>query len=372
MCFCLAVLCAVMAGCGTAQPAATQVTTTPPAPATTAPTETTGTDEPVHKIVFSQKFLNVADMTAEEWAVDLENTSEGQFTDIYVNADGVSVTLEVTETQRKFWLEDRKEYIDELLRRFEAFFPEYRMEINDDYTNVDFYYDLNMSVHNVAYYMLYAENFCVTMQLLNGVGAEDWYMSINVYNSDTGKLVASGDSEIGFGYEPEDWERSYISEIVFSEKFLRVAQMEPQAWVDDLIATSEDQYVDVYVNEDGKTVTLEITEEQREYWKASRAEYIAVLQEKFTEIDPNYRIEISDDYTQIDLYYNLDLDAYSVTYNVVYSEVFSICMQLFNGVGAEEWFVAFNIYNSDTGKLVTSGDSNVGMSYEAEDWEASE
>lgn len=162
-----------------------------------------------------------------------------------------------------------------------------------------------------------------------------------------------------------------VVDIVFTEKFLRIVQMDPDAWVNDLVETSEGQYVSVYVNDDGVSVTLQITEDQRAYWIEPRAELTNMLKRDFSAIDPEYSIEINEDYSHIDFYYNLELDAYDAAYYVIYIESFCICQQLFNGVAPEEWFVSINIYNSDTGLLVTSGDSNTGLSYTTADWDAS-
>lgn len=159
--------------------------------------------------------------------------------------------------------------------------------------------------------------------------------------------------------------------IIFSEKFLNVAENTPEQWIESLKSTGENQYIDVYVNEDGKTVTLEIKEVQREHWKKAYENSLEALKNKLNNINSNYRIEVNEDYSNIDMYYNLDLSAYDAMYYVIHAEGICICQQLINGVNSEEWKVSFNIYNSDTGKIVTSGDSNTGLSYEAEDWEKS-
>ena len=159
--------------------------------------------------------------------------------------------------------------------------------------------------------------------------------------------------------------------IVFSEKVLDIAKMSPDEWVTDLINTSDGNYVDVYVNDDEASVTLEIKEEQRNFWIQSRENLMTKLKTKFSQLNPKYKIEYSDDYSHIDMYYDLNLDAYDAIYYVLYTEVICISEQLFNGVGSEGWFVSFNIYNSNTGKFVASGDSNTGLSYREEDWEAS-
>ena len=159
--------------------------------------------------------------------------------------------------------------------------------------------------------------------------------------------------------------------IIFSEKILGIAEITPEEWVEDLIAFSDENYVDVYVNDDGASVTLEISEEQRDYWITSIADTLDELKNRFAQLGTGFQIKYSEAYSYIDMYYNLELDAYDAIYYVIYTEVLCIDQQLFMGVGHDEWAVSFNIYNSDTGKLVTSGDSDTGLSYTESDWAAS-
>lgn len=159
--------------------------------------------------------------------------------------------------------------------------------------------------------------------------------------------------------------------VVFPEKFLRIAQMSPEAWAEDLEKTGEGQFVSAYVGEDGTAVTLELREEQRAFWLDTYAGLLRTLQEDFAELGEAYRVEYNDEGTRIDFYYDLELDAYDAIYYVMHMETFCICRQLLSGVGESEWLVTINIYNSATGKLVTSGDSDTGLSYETSDWEAS-
>lgn len=163
-----------------------------------------------------------------------------------------------------------------------------------------------------------------------------------------------------------------VTRVVFSEKFLNVAENSPEDWVESLIKFSQGQYTDIYVNEDRLTVTMEITREQADSWKERVDSWLTVLQSNFAAVDPSYQIVISGDYSHIDFYYDLNLPAEDAVYYVINVEVYCAFRQLLNGAGADDWKVFCDIYNSGTGKLVTSGDSDTGMSYEASDWEASE
>ena len=159
--------------------------------------------------------------------------------------------------------------------------------------------------------------------------------------------------------------------IVFSEKLLGVAEVSPEDWIESLNNLGEGQYIDLYVNSDEKSVTLEVSETQKDYWKSIIDQGLQKLVADFRAIDSDYDIQYSEDYESVDLYYNLDLSATNAVYYVIYCEVYCAFGQLLNGAEPSSWLVSFNIYNSDTGKLVTSGDSETGMAYETSDWEAS-
>lgn len=159
--------------------------------------------------------------------------------------------------------------------------------------------------------------------------------------------------------------------IVFSKRFLGIADAYPEDWIEQINNLGADQYLEFYINEDGESVTMVITPEQREFWLSIVEKGLGNLKRGINGINSAYSIEYSEDYAHMDVYYNLELPATDATYYVIKTEVFCIFGQLLNGAEAEGWFVSCNIYNSDTGKLVTSGDSDTGLGYDTEDWEAS-
>ncbi len=82
------------------------------------------------------------------------------------------------------------------------------------------------------------------------------------------------------------------------------------------------------------------------------------------------RVEVNEDYSVIDFYYNLGLDAQKVPELILGTETYSAYHQVFSG--HENWFITINIYNCDTGKIVVATDSDHKLHYEQSDWEASE
>jgi hypothetical protein len=163
-----------------------------------------------------------------------------------------------------------------------------------------------------------------------------------------------------------------IHTIEFSQKFLNIVQQTPEEWVEDLKVTAQGQLEDVYVSEAGDTVTLKLSDEHIPHWTGQMDSLLTQLRSDFSEIDENYRLEYSDDYKTVRLYYNLDLPALDAVSYVMHTETYCIFQQLLGGCGIDGWIVRIEIYNSDTGKLVASGGSESGLSYTKEDWEASQ
>ena len=90
---------------------------------------------------------------------------------------------------------------------FGEFGESYHLYIKENYSEVDIYYDRDLYPYYVGKYMSRAEWLCAEIQLFSGI--DDWYVTINVYNSKTGKLVATGDNKNNnVSYDEEDWKRS--------------------------------------------------------------------------------------------------------------------------------------------------------------------
>lgn len=161
-------------------------------------------------------------------------------------------------------------------------------------------------------------------------------------------------------------------DIVFSAKYLNVVEVEPALMVESLKKTNPGQYTDIFVNEDGTSVTMKLTQAQVESWKTVNVQSLENVKKEFEKIDPSYKVTWTEDFSTADFHYDLDLPAQSALQYVITVEQYCIIGQLLNGVAFDGWKVNFNIYNSGSGKLVTSGDSDVGLGYETSDWEASE
>lgn len=159
--------------------------------------------------------------------------------------------------------------------------------------------------------------------------------------------------------------------VVFSDKFISIAGQTPEGWKDALDSNGPEQYLSLTADDTTGTVVMNITAAHQKFWLNTMEAVLADYAQDICQVNPAYKIEYSNDYTSVDFYYDPELPAVDAVYYVMGVETYCACMQLFNGTPSEEWVVNMTIYNSDTGKIVTSGSSNSGLSYTAEDWEAS-
>lgn len=172
----------------------------------------------------------------------------------------------------------------------------------------------------------------------------------------------------GCGKQENDISEQSGSIITFNEKFVKISGMTEEELESNLEDNDPDNYGDSFINSDG-TVSIEVTEEQREYWLTSREDLLQQLKEKFEKLGDNYSVAYNSDYTEIDFYFSKDLSVDAAVNYIMNAEIYCAMHQLFSDGANDEWKVSVNVYNSETGKLVTSGDSETGLSWKAEDWE---
>lgn len=170
--------------------------------------ENNHTKEQTITVVFSEKILNVAEVSPEEWKEQLDEFGRGQYLSLGVSDNGKTVTMEITSAQKEFWISVVNRELGKLKSDMHKVNNFYNINYNEDYSCIDFYYNLDLPVTDAMYYVLYGEVYCVFGQLLNDVDPNSWMVSFNIYNSDTGKLVTKGNSDTGLSYEEEDWEDS--------------------------------------------------------------------------------------------------------------------------------------------------------------------
>lgn len=125
----------------------------------------------------------------------------------------------------------------------------------------------------------------------------------------------------------------------------------------------------IVVNDAGTdidSITMYVTEEQREFWIKSRKELLDDLNRRISTYNSDYHIDYSEDCRELSLYYDTNLSVHIVAEHIFLSLFHCELYQIFSQ-NEDNPDVQVNIYNSQTGKLVTTGNGNH-IGYEEEDW----
>lgn len=210
---CLILVLLTFSACGVAGDFNTTNDSSRPVESTTAETtESTTIDTNLIKYEIPHYVVSCSGRNASKLASEFEET--GKLSKVVVNDAGTdydSMTMYVTEEQREFWIKSRKELLDDLNRRISTYKSEYHIDYSEDCRELSLYYDTDLSVHMVAEHIFLSLFHCELYQIFSQNEASPT-VQVNLYNSRTEKLVASGVASgngMHIGYEEEDWIRSY-------------------------------------------------------------------------------------------------------------------------------------------------------------------
>lgn len=146
-------------------------------------------------------------MNEQELCEYFKENGNGNYNSIDVIDNQVRVSL--NKNQADYW----KDYAKKMLKEQETILtnvsPKYKASYNDLYDVINVYYDTMISFKNSFNYVGKAAIYCAMYQLFDG--KEDYSLSLNVYNIDTGKIVASGNlKQDNISYDDAEWKQSYI------------------------------------------------------------------------------------------------------------------------------------------------------------------
>ena len=127
---------------------------------------------------------------------------------LLLNDDG-SITLKMTDAQRREFRESRVALLEDLKSAVESEADNYTVSWNKDCTEVALYYNLDLDARKAIAYVQYANFLCALYQIANDVSSDSWNVKIGIYNSDTGKLVKEAVAPLeSLEYDKSDWENS--------------------------------------------------------------------------------------------------------------------------------------------------------------------
>ena len=321
-------------------------------------------------IVFPDRFEHLSSMTEEKLANYFKDRGEEHYCDLSVE-DGL-LKMSVTEEQIEYW----KEYIIGQLEKQEsvltAVSPKYIADFNEKHDTISVYYDAMMSSDVAFNYVGRAAMFCAMYQLFDG--ADDFSISLNVYNSDTGKLVAGGNLEKDdVSYDNTEWGLSYTLSEEEAEKLTgadiqkydviraKSTFIDGMSVIDILQQSGGNDYKYLYLDE-SNTVVMAVDENQKSNYLENMVRYLEGIKSQFEKLGDGYEITWNDEFTALDLYFDSSLSGQEQTNYLNYTETLCMLCQLLSGDG-ESYYIDIRIHDSSTGALVSEGNTVDGITF---------
>ena len=164
-------------------------------------------DEELITITLPESLHKYCGKTADEVYASLLNAGEEYYTEAEVR--GEDLILRMTEEQRQFHIKENNEYIEELLSVLYEADPAYRFEGDENYVNLTYYFDENISDFTDTQ-AVYAVSCMYAMNYILENNTTDWHVHIEIYNCHNGNLVVDMDlPEETVVIGPKQWEASY-------------------------------------------------------------------------------------------------------------------------------------------------------------------
>lgn len=321
-------------------------------------------------IVFPDRFEHLSSMTEEKLANYFKDRGEEHYCDLSVE-DGL-LKMSVTEEQIEYW----KEYTIGQLEKQEsvltAVSPKYIADFNEKHDTISVYYDAMMSSDVAFNYVGRAAMFCAMYQLFDG--ADDFSISLNVYNSDTGKLVAGGNLEKDdVSYDNTEWGLSYTLSEEEAEKLTgadiqkydviraKSTFIDGMSVIDILQQSGGNDYKYLYLDE-SNTVVMAVDENQKSNYLENMVRYLEGIKSQFEKLGDGYEITWNDEFSALDLYFDSSLSKQEQTNYLNYTETLCMLCQLLSGDG-ESYYIDIRIHDSSTGALISEGNTVDGITF---------
>ena len=248
---------------------------------------------------------------------------------------------------------------------------------NEKHDTISVYYDAMMSSDDAFNYVGRAAMFCAMYQLFDG--AEDFSISLYVYNLDTGKLVTGGNlEEDDVSYENSDWIKSYTLNTAEAEELatsidsnnevtdydvikIKSTFIDGMSVIDILQSAGGNDYRYLYLDENN-AVVMAVDETQKKAFIESFIQYLTGIKTQFEKLGEGYEITWNDEFSALDLYFDSSLSGQDQTNYLNYTETLCMLCQLLSGDG-ESYYIDIRIHDSSTGALVSEGNTVDGITF---------
>ena len=299
--------------------------------------ETKESTSAIRTIVFPERFEHLSSMNEEKLADYFKDMGEEHYSDLSIE-DGL-VKLSVTEEQTEYWKEFITGQIEEQESVLTAVSPKYSAECNEKHDIISVYYDSMMPFDNAFNYVGRVSIFCAMYQFFDG--ADDFSISLIVYNSDTGKLVTGGNlEEDDVSYDNTEWGHSYTLDAAEAENLItsidsnlenatydvikaKTTFIDGMSIIDILQTAGGNNYRYIYLDENN-AVVMAVDESQKNVFIENFVHYLTGIKAQFEKLGEGYEINWNDDFSTLELKFDANLSKQDQTNYFQYSE--SLCM----------------------------------------------
>ena len=321
-------------------------------------------------VIIPESFKSLAGMNENELLDLFKKNGEGHYNGIK-SVDG-QVEVSVTEEQRQYWMDYAKKMADSQESTLTAVSKKYRAECNDVYDTINMYYDTIISFEDAFKYVGKTAIYCALYQIFDG--KESYSITLNVFNVDTGKLVAGGDLEKDdVSYDDTEWKASYtldsaeISELktkhadegeIFTVKSTFVDGM---SIIDILQSAGGNGYQYIYLDDAG-SVSVKADKSQKDELIVKMNQYLSDVSNQFSGLGEGYEITWKSDFSSIDFKFDSKLSKQDQSNYFIYVETICMLNQVLDSTD-NSYYIDLNIYDSSTGELVSTGNTVDGISW---------
>jgi hypothetical protein len=327
-------------------------------------------NDDAEEIVFDSKILNLLDMNSDEFIEWIKNNGENEYAYLDKTSDD-EVKMSITNKQQMYWNTFIDEKISKENSKIKNVNSKFDIKCSENYQIINLYYNMSMESKTAFSYVSNLTMYCAIYQIFNG--EQSYTINLNIYNSDTGKIVANGNLLTDdVSYDNTEWEESYtltdeeiknfislndnINEIKFKSTFADSIS------VIDIFSTANDgEYEYMYIDSEYK-IHIGLNNQQKDEIINNLQNYIKKIESQFSNLENGYDIIYNEDYSKLDLYFNSNLSKQDQTNYFTYAETICMCLQLMTS-NKDDYYIDINIYDSNTQKLISSGNTKSGISW---------
>lgn len=222
---------------------------------------TSNPQENTHQIMFPESFEKLSGM--DEFALSDYLKENGDYTNLSIE-DG-QVVLLLNEEQIDYWKNYSATLIADRESILKAVNSRYYASYDEPYNVIKIFCDTKLSFRNAFDYLGKTAIYCAINQIFHG--NEDYSLSLEIYNIDTGKLVTGGDLKLDdVSYGDLEWERSYRlnskqatnlkSSFGTDSLEYRINSDNPFSIIRALQSSGKNNYQCLYIDEDNDVILI--------------------------------------------------------------------------------------------------------------------